>query len=86
MGPGFPDECGAPFGVERGLGGYWAIMDDDQATDGFDEKSDDTTEEPTDGGKLDEYDDAVLAADDTGMLAGERQITLAAIEEGTSGG
>jgi hypothetical protein len=61
-------------------------MDDDRATDGLDEASDATTEEPTDGGKLDEYDDAVLAADDTGMLAGERQITLAEIAEGGSGG
>jgi hypothetical protein len=61
-------------------------MDDDRATDGLDDTSDDVTEEPTDGGKLDEFDDAVLAADDTGMLAGERQITLAEIDEGMSGG
>lgn len=53
---------------------------------GADDAEDTVTEAPTDGGKLDEYDDAVLAADDTGMLAGQRQITLAEIEEGTSGG
>ncbi len=73
--------------MSKGLGGYWASMDDDRATDGLDDTSDDTsdatTEEPTDGGKLDEYDDAVLAADDTGMLAGERMITLAEIQEGS---
>ena len=30
---------------------------------------------------LDELDDAVIAADDTGMLAGERLITIAETEE-----
>jgi hypothetical protein len=40
---------------------------------------------PTDGGKLDEYDDAVIAADDTGMLSGERLITTVEIEEGLRG-
>jgi hypothetical protein len=60
-------------------------MDDDRATDALDEAGDETTDEPTDGGKLDEYDDAVMAADDTGMLAGERLITLAEIEDGASG-
>jgi hypothetical protein len=29
----------------------------------------------------DELDDAVIAADDTGMLGGERQITIATTEE-----
>ena len=32
----------------------------------------------------DKYDDAVLAADDTGMLSGERAITLAEIAEAES--
>jgi len=61
-------------------------MDDHRATDALDDlgddTTDDTTDEPTDGGKLDEYDDAVLAADDTGMLAGEKLITQAEIEAG----
>jgi len=48
--------------------------------------SDETdADSPTDGGKLDEYDDAVIAADDTGMLAGERMITRVEIEEGLGG-
>jgi hypothetical protein len=59
-------------------------MDDDRATK-LDETGEPTTDEPTDGGVLDQYDDAVIAADDTGMLAGERLITVAEIEEGTSG-
>jgi hypothetical protein len=33
---------------------------------------------------LDKHDDAVIAADDTGMLAGERMITLAEIAEAES--
>ena len=41
---------------------------------------------PTDGGVLDEFDDAVIAADDTGMLSGERDITVAEIEEGLGEG
>ncbi len=32
----------------------------------------------------DKYDDGVLAADDTGMLSGERTITLAEIAEAQS--
>jgi hypothetical protein len=35
---------------------------------------------------LDKYDDGVLAADATGMLAGERLITQAEIEAGLEGG
>jgi hypothetical protein len=38
---------------------------------------------PTDGGKMDEYDDAVMAADDTGMLAGQRLITTAELDQGS---
>jgi hypothetical protein len=57
----------------------------DQTSDDTDDTTDETTEEPADGGKLDDLDDPVLAADDTGMLAGERYITNAEIEEGTSG-
>jgi hypothetical protein len=33
----------------------------------------------------DRLDDGILAADDTGMLAGERMITLVELEEGDSG-
>jgi hypothetical protein len=58
-------------------------MNDDRSTADLDQEA---TDEPTDGGKMDEYDDAVLAADDTGMLAGERMITIAEIEEGEKGG
>ena len=53
-------------------------MNDDRAIS-------DSDEEPADGGVLDQYDDAVIAADDTGMLAGERLITVAEIEEGLEG-
>ncbi len=42
--------------------------------------------EPTDGGKGDEYDEAVVAADDTGMLGGEKLITQMEIERGLRGG
>ena len=43
-------------------------------------------DEPTDGGKGDEYDEAVVAADDTGMLGGEQLITQMEIERGLRGG
>ncbi|GAC1585587.1 MAG: hypothetical protein NVS3B7_20570 [Candidatus Elarobacter sp.] len=36
-------------------------------------------------GQGDAHDDAVLAADDTGMLAGERFITVVELAEGGSG-
>jgi len=42
----------------------------------------DTTEETDD---TDELDDAIIAADDTGMLQGERLITVAETEEGLEG-
>jgi hypothetical protein len=58
-------------------------MNDDRSAADLDQE---TTDAPTDGGPMDEYDDAVLAADDTGMLAGERMITIAEIEEGEAGG
>ena len=57
-------------------------MNDDRAASDIDETS---ADEPVDGGKLDDYDDAVIAADDTGMLAGERFITVTEIEEGLHG-
>jgi hypothetical protein len=58
--------------------GYRAHMNDDAAAT-------DADEEPTDGGLADEYDDAVIAADDTGMLSGERLITVTEIEQGLEG-
>lgn len=39
----------------------------------------------SDDGRDDHDDDAVMAADDTGMLAGERLITQAELVEGNSG-
>ena len=49
-------------------------MTDDKATP-KDDKDEDI---------LDKYDDGVMAADDTGMLSGERAITLAEIAEAES--
>jgi hypothetical protein len=40
---------------------------------------------PTDGGKGDQYDEGVVAADDTGMLGGEQLITQMEIERGLRG-
>ncbi len=57
-------------------------MNDDRTAPDAD---DSLADEPVDGGKPDEYDDAVLAADDTGMLSGERLITVAEIAEGLQG-
>ena len=55
-------------------------MNDDLATSELADEGD-GDDAPADGGTLDQYDDAVIAADDTGMLAGERDITMAEIEE-----
>ena len=49
-------------------------MKDDQTATGTDDDDD----------ILDTHDDAVLAADDTGMLAGEKLITMAEIAEAES--
>jgi hypothetical protein len=60
-------------------------MNDDgstEAPDATDVDADAETHEDV----LDKYDDAVIAADDTGMLGGERDITLAEIEEGLGEG
>jgi hypothetical protein len=40
---------------------------------------------PTDGGVMDEYDEAVAAADDTGMVGSEQLITQMEIERGLRG-
>jgi hypothetical protein len=60
-------------------------MNDDRETQDPDDAALDTAE-PTDGGKGDEYDEAVVAADDTGMLGGEQLITQMEIERGLRGG
>lgn len=41
--------------------------------------------DPAQSDSDDRLDDAIFAADDTGMLAGERMITLVELEEGDSG-
>ncbi|HEY0613323.1 MAG TPA: hypothetical protein VGC96_01735 [Candidatus Elarobacter sp.] len=56
-------------------------MNDDPSTADLD-----TDDEPIQEDILDKHDDAVLAADATGMLAGERLITQAEIEEGLADG
>ncbi|MDP9106777.1 MAG: hypothetical protein M3N49_12710 [Candidatus Eremiobacteraeota bacterium] len=63
-------------------------MNDDRQTQAPDDAAIETaldSDEQTDGGKGDEYDDAVVAADDTGMLGGEQLITQMEIERGLRG-
>jgi hypothetical protein len=63
-------------------------MNDDSQTQVPDDAAIDealASDEPTDGGKGDEYDEAVVAADDTGMLGGEQLITQMEIERGLRG-
>ncbi len=43
------------------------------------------TVDGTEGAEDDRLDDGILAADDTGMLAGERMITLVELNEGDTG-
>jgi hypothetical protein len=62
------------------------MNDDRQNQDPEDAALDDADAAPTDGGKGDEYDEAVIAADDTGMLGGEQLITQMEIERGLRGG
>ncbi len=57
-------------------------MNDDLVTTEPTDGDDDT---PADGGMLDQFDDAVMAADDTGMLSGERSITATEIDAGLVG-
>ena len=45
----------------------------------------DANAEPTGAFANDDLDEAVIAADDTGMLSGERLITQAELTEGESG-
>ena len=59
------------------------MNDERSATDPDDDV--DADAEPTRENALDRHDDAVIAADATGMLAGERFITETEIEEGLDG-
>ncbi|MDQ6941619.1 MAG: hypothetical protein M3169_03780 [Candidatus Eremiobacteraeota bacterium] len=59
-------------------------MNDDRETQDPDDAVLDA-DAPTDGGKGDEYDEGVIAADDTGMLGGEQLITQIEIERGLRG-
>lgn len=60
-------------------------MEADRATPTDDEI--DTVDGTTEDGAAqdDRLDEGILAADDTGMLAGERMITLVELEEGEAG-
>ena len=57
-------------------------MENDADPAGLDAQGDEPVQEDI----LDRYDDAVIAADATGMIAGERLITVAEIEEGLQTG
>lgn len=65
-------------------------FDEETAAENVGDDTDDTGDlddaaegsNPSDAGESDELDDAVVAADDTGMLAGERLITNAELLEG----
>jgi hypothetical protein len=66
-------------------------MQDDRSSPSTDEPltgaGDDVSgDEPVEDDAADRYDEPVLAADATGMLAGEKLITEAEIEEGLEGG
>ena len=60
-------------------------MNDDRENQDPEDTTRDDADAPTDGGKGDEYDEAVIAADDTGMLGGEQLITQMEIERGLRG-
>jgi hypothetical protein len=60
-------------------------MNDDRENQDPEDDVLDDADAPTDGGKGDEYDEAVIAADDTGMLGGEQLITQMQIERGLHG-
>jgi len=59
-------------------------MNDERSATGPDDDAE-TDIQPTREDALDRHDDAVIAADATGMLAGERFITETEIEEGLDG-
>ena len=61
-------------------------MNDDRTNQDPEDVALEDADAPTDGGKGDEYDEAVVAADDTGMLGGEQLITQMEIERGLRGG
>ena len=86
---GIPDECGVALAGVRSarhgaLPGYEGCMNDDRETQDPDDAALDA-DAPTDGGKGDQYDEGVVAADDTGMLGGEQLITQMEIERGLRG-
>jgi len=60
-------------------------MNDDRENQNPEDAVLDDADAPTDGGKMDEYDEGVVAADDTGMLGGEQLITQMEIERGLRG-
>lgn len=65
-------------------------MQDDRSTPGSEDAVTSVGQNLADGEParedvLDKYDDGVIAADATGMLAGEKLITEAEIEEGLGG-
>jgi hypothetical protein len=60
-------------------------MNDDRANQDPEDAAIEDADAPTDGGKGDQYDEAVVAADDTGMLGGEQLITQMEIERGLRG-
>ena len=61
-------------------------MNDDRTNQAPEDVALEDTDAPTDGGKGDQYDEGVVAADDTGMLGGEQLITQMEIERGLRGG
>jgi hypothetical protein len=61
-------------------------MNDNRENQDPDDAALEDSDAPTDGGKGDEYDESVVAADDTGMLGGEQLITQMEIERGLRGG
>ena len=61
-------------------------MNDDRTNQDPEDVALEDADAPTDGGKGDEYDEGVIAADDTGMLCGEQLITQMEIERGLRGG
>ena len=66
--------------------GTSTCMNDDRTNQDPEDVALEDADPPTDGGKGDEYDEGVVAADDTGMLGGEQLITQMEIERGLRGG
>jgi hypothetical protein len=60
-------------------------MDDNDDADASSAPEAEPDDTPTDGGILDQFDEAITNADATGMVAGERLITQAEIQTGLDG-